>query len=131
MKTLYEFGLTDSDIKDMIEICPTIINLSDDEINRNIEILKQIDCQEEHIINILTSNPFYLDRNSDDIINLINTLKHYNISNINLLFDTNPFLLNKNDYEIDNYIEQEKKLGKSIDDIIDLLESNPYIIDES
>lgn len=130
MKILYNLGFNDNDIKNMLEICPNIQYLTDEEILANIEILKSINCNDRHIRNILISNPFYLDKNNEDIINLIKKLKEINIENINLLFDSNPFLLSKDAYEIDEYINKEVKNGKDIDSIVDEFESNPYIIDE-
>jgi len=130
MIELYNLGLNNNDINTMLEICPTIKDLTNDEILTNIKILKSINCNDRHIKNIIISNPMYLNRLSDDIIFLINKLKQLNISNINLLFDTNPFLLNKDAYEIDEYINFEIKKGKELEDIIDEFESNPYIIDE-
>ena len=130
MKELYSLGLNDNEVKSMIEQCPNIKELVYNEIGTNIEILRNINCNDRHIRNILICNPFYLDRTKEDIINLINKLVQLNISNINLLFDSNPFLLNKDAYEIDDYIKKQLLKGKSLENIVGELESNPYIIDE-
>lgn len=131
MKILYKLGLSDYDIKNMIELCPDLNDITDQNIITNINILTSIKCSEKHTKNILLSNPFYLTRDDDDILSLIKKLNELNISNINLLLDSNPFLLNKNAYEIDDYIKKELKSGKDLEEIIDEFESNPYIIDEN
>jgi len=130
MDYLFNLGVTEQEIKYILEICPEILELNGEKIINNIEILKIINCNERHIRNIILSNPFYLGCSKDDIIDLINKLLEIGITNINLLFDSNPFLLNKNSYEIDDYIKEEIKKGKNINDIVDELECNPYIIDE-
>ena len=48
----------------------------------------------------------------------------------NLLIDSNPFLLNNDSYEIDEFILKKKNDGLTISDISDLIDSNPYIINE-
>lgn len=131
MLELYNFGLSDFEIKDMIEICPEILELSKPEILNNIDLLNNIGCSERCIKNIITSNPFYLNRTLEDIISLINKLIKIGVTNIDLLFDSNPFLLNKDAYEIDEYINIEKNKGKSLSDIVEEFESNPCIIDEN
>jgi len=130
MDYLFNLGVTEQEIKYILEICPEILELNGEKIINNIEILKIINCNERHIRNIILSNPFYLGCSKDDIIDLINKLLEIGITNINLLFDSNPLLLNKNSYEIDDYIKEEIKKGKNINDIVDELECNPYIIDE-
>lgn len=130
MIELYNLGLNDNNIKDIVEMFPEIKNLSNDDIANNIKVLRDIDCNNRHIKNILICNPFYLYRSIDDILNLIKKILEIGMTNINLLFDSNPFLLNKDDYEIDDYINKQMSIGKSIEDIVDEIDSNPYIIDE-
>lgn len=130
MVELFNLGLNDNDIKNMIALCPEIKELTDSEIISNIEILKSINCNERHIRNILICNPFYLNRTIEDISKLINKLIEIGITHVNLLFDSNPYLLNKDDYEIDEYINKLIKNGKTLEEIVDELDSNPFIIDE-
>lgn len=130
MQVLYNFGLNDNNIKDMVDLCPIIKNTDDETIIKNIEILKKIECNDKQLKNILISNPFFLMKSSEDISDLITKLKELKVNNLNLLFDSNPFLLNKEVYEIDEYIDKSVKLGKSLINAVDELESNPYIIDE-
>ena len=130
MGILFELGINEDDIKSMIELCPMITDMSDDEIKKKIDMLSFIGCNNRHIRNIIVSNPNYLDRIDDDIVKLINYLNKIGVSNIYLLFDSNPYLLNKDKFEIEEYINSKIELGLFIDDIIDEFESNPYIIDE-
>lgn len=130
MVELYNLGLSESDIKNIMEMCPEIENLSDYDIVDNIKVLRDIDCLDRHIKNILICNPFYLYRSVEDVLNLIKKLLEIGMTNINLLFDSNPFLLNKDSYEIDDYINKQISAGKTIEDIVDEIDSNPYIMDE-
>lgn len=129
MIELYNFGLTDSEIKQIIQVCPNILDLTNEEILNNIELLKNIGCNERQIKNIILCNPFYLDRSLKDMTNLINKLIEIGITNIKLLIDSNPLLLNKDAYEIDKYVNQELNKGYNIEDIIDRLESEASIRD--
>lgn len=130
MEMLFTLGISDDDIKNMLELCPDVMDMSENEINEKIEILTYVGCNLRHIRNIVVSNPYYLDRINDDVLKLIAYLKEIGVSNIYLLFDSNPYLLNKDDFEIRDYINIRKKIGMSLSDIVDELESNPYIIDE-
>ena len=49
---------------------------------------------------------------------------------LNLLFDSNPELLNKDVFEIEEFINKKKNDGISLEDIVDLIDSNPFVIDE-
>ena len=130
MGILFELGISDNDIKNMIELCPMIKDMSDDEIKEKINILNYIGCNIRHIKNIIVSNPNYFDRINDDIFKLINYLNKIGISNIYLLFDSNPYLLNRDMFEIEEYIDNRRENGMTFEEILDEFESNPYIIDE-
>lgn len=130
MLELYSLGIKEEDLKFILEQIPSLNEISKEEIEEKIEILKLLECNENIIRNIIISNPNYLTRFNSDIINLIKKLNEIGISSLNLFFDSNPFFLNKDAFEIDDYIKERLKLGSLIEDIIDELESNPYIIDE-
>lgn len=125
MEKLYNLDITNEEIKDMINIYPSIIELTNSELENKIQILKSINCTDKQIKNIIVSNPKYLCRSDDDILNLIKKLLKLKITNINLLFDSNPYFLNIDAYEIDEFIKEN-----SVSDIVSLLETNPFIIDE-
>lgn len=126
MEKSYNLGITNEEIKAMIDMNPSIIELTNSELENKIQILKSINCTDKQIKNIIVSNPKYLCRSDDDILNLIKKLLKLKITDINLLIDSNPYFLNIDAYEIDEFIKQ-----KNISDIVSLLETNPFIIDES
>lgn len=130
MLELYSIGIKEEDLNFILEQIPSISEISNKEIEEKIEILKLLECNENMIRNIITSNPNYLTRFNSDIINLIRKLTSLGITSLNLFFDSNPFFLNKDAFEIDDYIKERLKLGLSINDIIEQLETNSYVIDE-
>lgn len=129
MLELYNLGISELDLKNIIEMNPDITNISEEEIRKLIMILKQINCNDKMVRNIIISNPFYLSRIDTDIINLINKLASLGLSTLNLLFDTNPYLLNKDTFEIEEFLKKKQK-EYSIEEIVDMIDSNPYIIEE-
>lgn len=130
MHPLDNYGITTEDLKIMLEINPEIATLDYEDISYNLDILKAIGCTDSIIKNIIVSNPLYLSRDKEDIITLIAKLKSLKCSTLKLLFDANPFLLNKDGYEIDEYIKNKLSENKTLEEIVDELETNPYIIDE-
>lgn len=121
---LYNLGISENTILNMLEIEPDIKDLREDEINEYIMILKNIGCTDKQIINIIGSNPSYLMRISEDVILLINRLTELGFSTLNILFDSNPYILNLDVFEINNYIDDRLKKGEELEDIVDDLESN-------
>ena len=130
MDILYNLGIKEKEIYNMIGQCNSIKDLNNKEIEEKIYLLKEIGCNERHIRNIIVSNPYYLDRSNKDIINLINKLINFGFECINILLDSNPYILNKDDFEIENYINSRVKNNENLEDIIDDLDSNPYKFDE-
>jgi len=130
MDILYNLGIEEQDIHNMIEQCKEIKDLTDKEIAYKIYLLKELNCNERHIKNILISNPYYLNRINKDIINLINKLINLGFECINILLDSNPYILNIDDFEIDNYINKRLQKNEELEDIVDDLDSNPYLFNE-
>ena len=130
MDRLFELGISDSDLRFMLEQVPNIIDMTNEEISEKIDILTYVGCNEKHIKNIIVSNPGYLDRITDDVLKLISYLKKIGLSDINFLFDSNPYFLNYDVFELEEYIICQIDKGKNIVDIIEGIESNPYVIDE-
>ena len=93
-------------------------------------ILKKNNCDENQIINIISSNPMYLDKTNDIVLRLISKLKSYGFSMLNILFDSNPYILNLEVFEIENYINNRLDSGEELEDIIDDLDSNPILFNE-
>ena len=130
MEELYRIGISENTIKNMIELVPTILEMSEGEITEKELILKKINCDENQVINIISSNPMYLDRTNDGVLRLISKLKSYGFSMLNILFDSNPYILNLEVFEIENYINGRLNNEEVLEDIIDDLDSNPILFNE-
>ena len=92
-------------------------------------LLKKIGCDDIQINNILKSNPYYLEKSNEEVLDLIKCLLDYGFNNLNILFDSNPYILNLEPFEIKKYIDKRKKY-ESLEDIIDDLDSNPILFNE-
>lgn len=125
---LYNLDINQKELEEMIFINNDILNLDKKQIEKNINILKELNLAPYQIKNIIISNPFYLSRVSNDVTELIKQLLNYGFQDLNLLFDANPFFLNKDAFEIRDYIEKGKKEGKSIENSVEELYENPFII---
>ena len=130
MEELYNLGISDTTLKCMIEINPEIFEMSNNEINAKKNILKRINCTDREILNIISSNALMLNRTNSGLNDLINYLKELGFDNLNILFDSNPYILNLEPFEIKRYIDDRLNDGESIDDVIDELDSNPYLFNE-
>ena len=130
MTELYNLGISKETIKNMLELAPDIAELSEKEISEKVELLAGINCSNLQIINIISSNPHYLNRTKGEIIKLIETLTEFGFSVLNILFDSNPYILNLEPFEINNYIENRKNNGEDLESIVDDLDSNPYLFSE-
>lgn len=130
MDILLNLGISDDDFNDMLELFPKIVGISNEEIMKKINILKSINCDSEQIKNIFIGNPSFLGIFDDDILELISYLKKIGLCDINLLFEENPYFLDYEVYELEEYIEKEIKNGKKLEEIVEEIEINPYIMDE-
>ena len=130
MEELFNLGISENTIRSMIELNPNIKEMSCEQIKEKEIILEKINCSSNQIRNIISSNALYLDRTNDEVIKLINTLIKYNFKTLNILFDSNPFILNLEPFEIENYIQNRINNGEILEDIIDDLDSNPYLFNE-
>jgi hypothetical protein len=130
MEELYRMGISENTIKNMLELVPYISEMSEKEIKEKEIILKKVNCDENQVINIISSNPMYLDRTNDGVLKLISKLKSYGFSMLNILFDSNPYILNLEVFEIENYINGRLDSGEELEDIIDNLDSNPVLFNE-
>ena len=130
MIELYNMGISDTTLKSMIEINPEITELTNQEIIKKVEILKEINCNKSQILNIISSNPLFLSKTNGEIIKLLSFLTEMGFTSLNVLFDSNPYILNLEQFEIKNYINNRVSKGETIDEIIDDLDSNPYLFQE-
>ena len=130
MEELYKIGISENTIKNMLELVPSILEISENEVKEKELILEKINCDENQILNIISSNPMYLDRTNEEILKLINKLKLYRFSELNILFDSNPYILNLVVFEIEEYINSRLNNGETLENIIDDLDSNPLLFNE-
>jgi len=130
MIELYNMGISDNTIKNMIDLVPEIKDISSSEILEKKELLEKIKCTDYQMMNIISSNPQYLNRTNSEIINLIQKLNSLGFDTLNILFDSNPYILNLDPFEIDNYINIRLSNGELIEDIVDDLETNTYLFNE-
>lgn len=127
---LKKIGISEKTINQMEEICPNIKDLTNEEVLSKIEILKDINCDDIQIRNIVSSNAMYLDKSNTDINKLINELRKLGFDNLDLLFDGNPNILNLDDFEVRRYIEDRERNGELLEDIVDDMSSNLFIFEE-
>lgn len=124
MEMLYDIGLTDDNIKEILSNFPFIDNFDNEDICINIEILKQIGCKNRHIKNIILVNPGYLLESKDEIIERITWFNEKGFSCIYLLFDSNPFLLTTDKDSLDKFVCNKINEGLSLGEILLLLEDS-------
>lgn len=127
---LKKIGISEKTINQMEEICPNIKYLTNEEVLSKIEILKDINCDDIQIRNIISSNAMYLDKSNTDINKLINELRKLGFDNLDLLFDGNPNILNLDDFEVRKYIKDRERNGELLEDIVDDMSSNLFIFEE-
>lgn len=130
MIELYNMGLSENTIKNIIEIIPELKDMTSKEVIDKKIILEKINCNNNQIINIISSNPQYLNRTNGEIMSLIQKLIDLGFDTLNILFDSNPYILNLEPFEIDNYINSRMHKGELLEGIIDDLDSNPYLFSE-
>lgn len=130
MEELYNLEISDDTLKTMIEVAPELMNISSEEVREKIEILDDLGCSKKQQAIIIGSNPSYLLRTNEEVDGLINCLKKYGFTLLNILFESNPYILNLDPFEIDNYINDRINDGEEVASIIDDLDSNPYLFNE-
>lgn len=130
MEELFNLGISLTTLSSMYELNPDIKNMSNNDIKEKIAMLKLIKCSDNQIINIISSNSLYLNKTKEEYLELINYLTRLNFNTLNILFDSNPYILNLEPYEIEKYINEKTQSGKELEEIIDELDSNPYLFSE-
>ena len=127
MKELYNLEIDENTLLTMIEMNPEIKELTNEEVLDKINLLQIINCNKRQIKNIISSNSLYLTRLNTDIKKLINYLVSIGFKDLNILFEANPYILNLDEFEIKDYIDKRIKSGELLNNIVDDLDSNPYL----
>jgi len=127
---LFELGISNETINNMVTLFPEIRDMNEKDLQKKVTILEKLDCSRNQIANIIGSDPEYLTKSNIVVLELINKLIDLGFRNLNILFDSNPYVLNFETFEIDNYVNNRIKNGESLEDIVDDLDSNPYLFSE-
>ena len=98
-------------------------------IRRILKILADQKCNNKELRNIILTNPAVLLLDPDELEELIYKLKEYGVLYLNKSFDNYPYLLNKKAYEIDTFFFIKQKEGLKDEEIIKILEEEPYLIE--
>lgn len=127
MQELYNLEIDENTFLTMIEMNPELKELTNKEILDKINLLEIINCNKRQIKNIISSNSLYLTKLNTEIKKLINYLVSIGFKNLNILFDANPYILNLDEFKVKNYIDKRIKSGEILSNIVDYLDSNPYL----
>lgn len=130
MEELYNIGISEVTLKSMMEINSRLLDLTNNEVIEKKLLLEEIGCSEIQILNIISSNPVFLNRITSEIVKLLECLRNFGFKSLNILFDSNPYILNLEPFEINNYINNRINNGELPENIIDDLDSNPYLFSE-
>ena len=130
MEELFNLGISEKTMNNILDINPYLKQISKDEILHKIQLLKSIDCSNREILNIISSNPLYLNQTNDKLVALFNYLLTLGFNTLDVLFDANPYILNLDVFEIEKYINIRINNGELLNNIIDDLDSNPYLFNE-
>ena len=130
MEELYNIGISEVTLKIMMEINSRLLDLTNNEVIEKKLLLEEVGCSEIQILNIISSNPLFLNRITSEIVKLLECLRNFGLKSLNILFDSNPYILNLEPFEINNYINNRINNGELPENIIDDLDSNPYLFSE-
>lgn len=130
MEELFNLGISEKTMDNMLDINPYLKQISKNEILHKIQLLKSINCSDREIFNVISSNPIYLNQTNDKLVTLFNYLLSLGFSTLDVLFDANPYILNLDIFEIEKYINTRLNSDELLEDIIDDLDSNPYLFNE-
>lgn len=119
IECLIELGFTEEEINDFQIQYQDLLDFSKENLNSKISILENFDFTFDEIKNIILTNPIYLNKTDDEILNLINILIKYGINDIRNLVDINPYILSLDAIDIENYFITKTDEGVLKDDIID------------
>lgn len=123
-------GISKENLENILNIYSNLKNITDIEVIRKKNILKQIGCSDFQIINIIGCNVMFLNRTDESIIKLLYYLYSKGFTTLSILLDSNPYILNLEIFEIEKYLEIRLQNNELLEDIIDAMESNPALFNE-
>ena len=117
-------------IKEFIIQYENMLDTAQFNLQNKLNYLRKLEFENSEIKNIILTNPLYLNKTEDELFNLIDTLKKYGVDDIKHLININPFILNLDGIDIDLFFKKRVNNELGNDDIVDLLEQNPFEINE-
>ena len=126
---LFKQLFSDFEIQEILSENEELLYQDRDKILKILQLFQKISCSNVEIRNIIFTYPQLFFRDYEDLAELIDKLKSYEISNLNHVLDKYPFLLFHNAYEIDLFYAKKKK-EMEFSEISKLLEERPYAIEE-
>jgi len=118
------------EIDKLLEMNPKLKYLKKENTRFMIKFLSDLGCNNRTIRSIIIRNSMFLLRPCREVDELIGIFKEYGVNNLNMAFYLYPNLLNKDAYEIDNFYCKKRSEGYSNSDINNILEVEPFLIDE-
>lgn len=114
-----------AEVIELLNMNPDIETLEKETANFFFETLKGLGYGEEKIKNIVLANPFSITKDSDDLKNLIESLKSLDRDYLHYIFYDNPWLLNKDAFEVEAFLKEKQAIGWDIEDIVEYIFMNP------
>ena len=114
----------------IISKCEDLKKLKKDDISNIINFFHELNFDDTYIRFIIMGNPTFLLRSSDKLRELIDALKEYGVTDVDLCIYLYPEILNKSVYEIDNFYIKKHLEGLDNESINLLLETEPSLIDK-
>ena len=127
MDILIRYGFSIEEIKNMMDTNDELESIPDKDILELINVLINIGCHEEHIMNIFICNPLCLSKDVKEIKRIIKKLKEFKIKHLYMVIDSNPYILNMSIEELDNLYKTKNDEGLSPEEITDYFYHNIII----
>ena len=122
--------LSKNTLSQMLDAAPDLKNLTSEEAEIRIQLLRDIGCSDRKISGIVSSCSYLL-KSISEIKKLFSTLNRYGFTNLNSLFFANPLILDLDSFEIEEYIKGRIERGETEEDVVNDLQDKPYLFQES
>ena len=119
----------DIEIEELIEQNPEIRLRKKEDIRQILKLLSDQKCNHRVLRYIIMTNPFVLTRDPHELEELIYKLKEYQVIHLDKVFEGDPYITSKNTFDVDSFFFVKQKEGYSNQDIIKILEEQPYQIE--